>query len=255
MSSHLSSNDDEDSSVVTPSQTMSGGGELSGFDTFVLDYDTPWPASVVLNRRAVTKYQIIFRHLFHFKCAEREVCRSWQRLQIMRGAQLGRMFAETHSLTQRMLNFLQNYLYYVTNEVIEPRWDAMIVRVDNARSVDELITAHDAFLEACMKDAMLFWPKILKCLERARASCRRFAQDGERFADVIERLKENSMDAMTADRLVALEEEVEAVTSDTQSRFRQLVSDLLNALNEAGDVDANVASLVSRLDFNGYYGT
>jgi gamma-tubulin complex component 2 len=63
------------------------------------------------------------------------------------------------------------------------------------------------------------------------------------------------MDAMTADRLVALEEEVEAVTSDTQSRFRQLVSDLLNALNEAGDVDANVASLVSRLDFNGYYGT
>ena len=164
------------------------------------------------------------------------------------------MFAETHTLTQRMLNFLQNYLYYITNEVIEPHWDRMIARVDDAQSVDELIAGHDAFLEACMKDAMLFWPKILKRLERARATCLRFARDTQRFAHTIERLKENSMDAMTADRLVTLEAEIEAVTSDTRSQFRHLLGDLLNALNDAGDVDTNVASLLSRLDFNGYYG-
>ncbi len=254
LSRQLSSIDDDDSAAVTPSKATGDGDELSGFDAFVLDYDTPWPASVVLNRRAVTKYQILFRHLFNFKCAERELCAGWQRLQVMRGAQLGRMFAQAHTLTQRMLNFLQNYLYYITNEVIEPHWDRMIARVDDAQSVDELIAGHDAFLEACMKDAMLFWPKILKRLERARAACLRFARDSQRFADTIERLKENSMDAMTADRLVALEEEIEAVTSDTRSQFRHLLGDLLNALNDAGDVDTNVASLLSRLDFNGYYG-
>ena len=112
---------------------------------------TPWPASIVLNRRAVTKYQILFRHLFEFKCAERNLCAGWQRLQAMRGNTLGRMFCKGARITQRMLNFLQNYLYYVTNEVIEPYWDKLNSRTDGARSADELIDFHDAFLESCMK--------------------------------------------------------------------------------------------------------
>ena len=228
-----------------------GAEELVGFDAFVLDCETPWPASIVLNRRAVTKYQILFRHLFEFKCAERNLCAGWQRLQAMRGNTLGRMFAKAHALTQRMLNFLQNYLYYVTNEVIEPYWDKLNSRMDGARSADELIDFHDTFLESCMKGSMLFSPNILKRLERLRAATVRFARDSARFVDNIERAVGDSIDAANA--LDALSEEVEAVLSDADSQFTQLLGDLLNTMNDAGDVDMNLTSLCSRLDFNGFY--
>jgi gamma-tubulin complex component 2 len=154
-------------------------------------------------------------------------------------------------LTQRMLNFLQNYLYYVTNEVIEPHWDKLNLHMDGARSVDELIDFHDAFLESSMKGSMLFSPKILKRLERLRAAAVRFARDIARFVDNVERAIGDSINATNA--LDALGDEVDAVLSDADSQFTQLLGDLLNTMNDAGDVDMNLTSLCSRLDFNGFY--
>ena len=52
---------------------------------------------------------------------------------------------------------------------------------------------------------------------------------------------------------IGVHEEVEAVLSDADSQFTQLLGDLLNTMNDAGDVDMNLTSLCSRLDFNGFY--
>ena len=30
-------------------------------------------------------------------------------------------------------------------------------------TVDELVEMHDRFLDACMKEGMLFWPKVRRC--------------------------------------------------------------------------------------------
>jgi hypothetical protein len=38
-----------------------------GVDTFTLDFRVRWPLSLVLSRQALTKYQLIFRHLFFCK--------------------------------------------------------------------------------------------------------------------------------------------------------------------------------------------
>lgn len=246
LTQQLSEMDDGDG--VTPPST-SNADELTGFDTFVLDYDAPWPASVVLNRRAVTMYQILFRHLFGFKYAERELCAGWQRLRSLRRNAL----AKAHVLNQRMLNFLQNYLYYVTNEVIEPHWDKMSAQMEEARSVDELIAIHGAFLESCMKDATLFWPKLLKRLDRLRSTCVRFARDCQRLAGAIERTLADMDDQAGVKRMDALEDEVSTIMRETESRFTDLLTDLLNALNDSGDVDIKLLSLSSKLDYNGFW--
>ena len=242
-----------DESIASPIK-MPEVDALTGFETFVLDYAAPWPASLVLNRRALTKYQIIFRHLFHFKCVERAVCSAWQMLHHMRGRDLVHMFAKSHKLTQRMINFLQNYLYYVTCEVIEPNWHAMSEGVQNARTVDEIIDIHDAFLDACMKQSMLFWPKILKRLDRLKELCLRFARDCERFVEAVERAKADITDAATALKLGLLEEEVNAVMDDSQSQFNRSLEEFLNVLNDSGHLEPNLGSLCARLDFNGFYG-
>ena len=43
---------------------------LTGFESLVLDYRVQWPLSIVLSRRAVTKYQLLSRMLFFSKYVE-----------------------------------------------------------------------------------------------------------------------------------------------------------------------------------------
>jgi gamma-tubulin complex component 2 len=152
-----------------------------------------------------------------------------------------------------MLNFLQSYLYYVTSEVIDPNWDKMSAHLDGARTVDELIAIHDGFLETCMRDSMLFWPKILKRLDRIRAACARFAVDSQRFAARALRAMEESKKDMDTARLQELDEEIYDVMSDIESQYAHLLRDLLNALKDSDNVETNLNSLCSRLDFNDFF--
>jgi gamma-tubulin complex component 2 len=249
---HLSSTDQPH---ALDSISAMNDDSITGLDTFVLDFDTPWPASIILHRRALSKYQILFRHLFQYKCAEREMCNTWQTLKSMRGETLSRMFIKSHVLTQRMLNFLQSYLCYVTNEVIDPHWNKMNARLESARTVDQIIESHDSFLETSMRDSLLFWPKILKRLDRLRAACLRFARDSQRFAASATRAIEEFKETSDPVRLRALDEEVHAIMSDAESQYEHLLRDLLSAMKDSGSVETNLSALCSRLDFNGYFAT
>ena len=74
-----------------------------------------------------------------------------------------------------MLHFLQNFTYYMMCEVIEPNWHQFENALGEAQTVDELIDLHERFLDQCMKEGMLFWPKILKRLEKIKSVCLKFA--------------------------------------------------------------------------------
>lgn len=99
---------------------------VTGTETFALDYKVAYPTSLVISRKSLVKYKLLFRHLFHFRHVERQVCDAWQLHQLTRRAlapcgSLGRAYC----LCQRMLHFLQNFLYYMTVEVVEPNWLAL----------------------------------------------------------------------------------------------------------------------------------
>jgi hypothetical protein len=47
----------------------------------MLDYQAKWPLSLVVSRRAVTKYQLLFRHLFLAKFVERRLHTAWAEQQ------------------------------------------------------------------------------------------------------------------------------------------------------------------------------
>lgn len=50
---------------------------LSGLEAFSLDYSVKWPLSLVISRKCLFKYQMLFRHLFHCKHVERQLCATW----------------------------------------------------------------------------------------------------------------------------------------------------------------------------------
>lgn len=260
-------------------ETSDGGAgppaHLTGYDCFALDFSVSWPVNLVLSRRALQKYQILFRHIFHCKHVEQSVAKAWQSVRrptkspapcsspepgparispasisapsasvVLRGCQL-------------MLHFLQNLLQYMTFEVVEPNFfalrnslAAMLSRGEHGCTaarhdhlfVEEICSRHEAFLDACMKECMLFWPLALRRLVRIKRRCLTFAQI------VNERVATGGDDAVDdAGFGSEMEAHLRAFQRDA-SKFVATLED--SALLPEKNL---VSHLLTRLNFNGFY--
>ncbi|KAH9698234.1 gamma-tubulin complex component 2 [Citrus sinensis] len=112
---------------------------ITGLETFSLSYKVQWPLSIVISRKALTKYQMVFRLLFHCKHVERQLCGAWQ-----------------------------------VHQVLEPNWHVMHNRLQTAKSIDEVIQHHDFFLDKCLRECLLHLPDLLK-VERLKSLCLQYA--------------------------------------------------------------------------------
>jgi gamma-tubulin complex component 2 len=229
---------------------------LTGMDTFTLEYRAPWPTSLVLSRKALTKYQLLFRHVFHCKHVERRLCAAWRARKATRGGGVGGgvrgsggALGGAHVVLQRMLHFTQNFVHYLTMEVIDPNWAALEKKLDAAATVDELIAAHDAFLDACLKEGMLFWPTTLRRLDVIAKTCVAFADAVASVGD-----DEEDTGVSVAKYAVAGEDaDVARKLESLESSFDECVKELFLALNRSAHTEPNLSSLCARLDFNEYY--
>eukprot|EP00516_Mucochytrium_quahogii_P003975 CAMPEP_0203759020 /NCGR_PEP_ID=MMETSP0098-20131031/11951_1 /ASSEMBLY_ACC=CAM_ASM_000208 /TAXON_ID=96639 /ORGANISM=" , Strain NY0313808BC1" /LENGTH=1021 /DNA_ID=CAMNT_0050651747 /DNA_START=232 /DNA_END=3294 /DNA_ORIENTATION=+ len=168
-------------SPVTPAMTG-----LHGVDAFTLDFKVRWPLSLVLSRQALTKYQLIFRHLFFCKHVERQLCTTWLAHQTTKELNLRSALGPDYCLRQRMLHFLQNFEYYVMFEVLEPRWHELEQRLVHVKTVDELMKHHAGFLDTCLRECLLTHQGLLKTLAKIMTTCLLFAEQIGRFADQIQ---------------------------------------------------------------------
>uniref|UniRef100_A0A0E0PB65 Gamma-tubulin complex component n=1 Tax=Oryza rufipogon TaxID=4529 RepID=A0A0E0PB65_ORYRU len=136
---------------------------VTGLETFCLSYKVQWPLSLVISRKALTKYQLIFRLLFHCKHGFRSV------------KILGTPVLRSSILCRSMLKFVNSLLHYLTFEVLEPNWHLMHDRLQTARSIDEVIQIHDFFLQKCLKECLLLLPELLVKIEKLKALCLQYA--------------------------------------------------------------------------------
>ena len=226
-------------------------------DTFTLEYRAPWPTSLVLSRKALTKYQLLFRHVFHCKHVERRLCAAWRARKATRGGGVGGGVRGSggargdgaHVVLQRMLHFTQNFVHYLTMEVIDPNWAALEKKLDASATVDELIAAHDAFLDACLKEGMLFWPTTLRRLDVIAKTCVAFADAVASVGDD----EEHSRNTFAKYAVAGEDADVARTLESLESSFDECVKELLHALNRSAHTEPNLSSLCARLDFNEYY--
>lgn len=159
--------------------------DIIGFDALELDYMVPFPLSLVISRKTVLRYQLIFRYILSLRHLETLLGASWQdhmKMQSWRHRSSDRKLElwkrRAWTLRARMLIFVQQLLYFCTAEVIEPNWQNLMDRVngDDAdgtevmingtkqvnRTVDELMQDHVDFLDTCLKECMLTQGKLLK---------------------------------------------------------------------------------------------
>ncbi|KAJ0080147.1 hypothetical protein Patl1_23964 [Pistacia atlantica] len=168
---------------------------ITGLETFSLSYKVQWPLSIVISRKALTKYQLLFRLLFHCKHVERQLGGAWQVHQGIRGFNTnGTAISRSSLLCRSMLKFISSFLHYLTFEavlcfcnnssieieywvkdldfkfyfypekkditVIEPNWHVMHSRLQTAKSIDEVIQHHDFFLDKCLRECLLLSPEL-----------------------------------------------------------------------------------------------
>ncbi|XP_024028302.1 gamma-tubulin complex component 2 [Morus notabilis] len=164
------------------SRTVPGGNDLeepvnvTGLETFSLSYKVRWPLSIVISRKALAKYQLIFRFLFHCKHVDRQLCGAWQVHQGIRTLKMrGTAISRSSLLCRSMLKFINSLLHYLTFEVLEPNWHVMHNRLQTAKSIDEVIQHHDFFLDKCLRECLLLLPELLKKVEKLKSLCLQYA--------------------------------------------------------------------------------
>jgi gamma-tubulin complex component 2 len=148
---------------------------LSGYDAFSLEYEVEFPLSLVISCKSLTKYQMLFRHIFKCHYIEKMLCNSWSKNHMVKKfidktshkTEYYMLFRRADALRQRMVNFIQNVQYYSAFEVIEPNWRSFESKLSSeCSSMDKVLQYHSDFLDNCLKECMLTNPKLLKVIVR-----------------------------------------------------------------------------------------
>lgn len=142
---------------------------LTGIDALSLDYAVTFPLSLVISRKAILRYQLIFRHLLSLKHLEQSLTVAWSEHSKnpawrKRSAhlELEKWKNRVFNLRARMLAFVQQMFAFAVSEVLEGNWRKLMNKLDTVSTVDGLLKYHIDFLDTCMKECMLTNPALLK---------------------------------------------------------------------------------------------
>ncbi|KAK7205475.1 Spc98 family protein [Myxozyma melibiosi] len=153
-----------------------------GVQALQFDFKIPFPLSLVISRKTILRYQLLFRHLVALKHIEQLLGSSWKDQAKSIGwtkrtanKKLHTYKARASNLRAKMLVFIQQVLYFSTSEVMEPNWVSLMNSIGSIETVDALMQRHVDFLDTCLKECMLTNAKLLKIMGKLTATCRMFS--------------------------------------------------------------------------------
>ena len=243
---------------------------ISGLEAFTLDYEVKWPLSLILSKKALTKYQMLFRHLFYAKHVERLLCHLWASNKQSKKHMLHKRpwHSIAFALRQRMIHLVQNLEYYMMFEVIEPNWHLLEDNLRSVTNIDGVLEHHNDFLDRCLKDCMLTSLELLRIVSKLMAVCVTFCNCMVRYnhsAQVQDDANASSANGSTGgsapkiaihhyDRMMATEN-IEKTIGNFDTNFSRLLIELLDKLSvlSGTEKEQDMMNLVFRLDHNSFY--
>ncbi|XP_014217679.1 gamma-tubulin complex component 2-like isoform X2 [Copidosoma floridanum] len=214
---------------------------LTGLEAFVFNYDVKWPVSLVINRKAMACYQMLFRHLFFCKHVERLLCRVWISNKIAKTFthEAAMAYRQAFSLRQRMLDCIQHLEYYMMVEVIEPNWLTFLNKMSKVSNVDEVLNVHQDLQDSYLKECMLTDPELLSCITGICAVCIEFCKFMQ------SECSGNSSEGTSFEEKIVL----------LDDQFTNVLIRFLNRICDLGCDNSNekLLNVVCRLDFNLFY--
>ncbi|XP_014224531.1 gamma-tubulin complex component 2-like isoform X1 [Trichogramma pretiosum] len=241
---------------------------VSGMEAFVFNYDVKWPVSLVINRKAIACYQMLFRHLFYCKHVERLLCRVWISNKIAKTFthEAAMTYRQAFSLRQRMLDCIQHLEYYMMVEVIEPNWLMFLNKMSKVSNIDEVLRVHQDLQDSYLKECMLMDHELLECITGVCSVCIEFCKFMQRMSRYFIDAELRSMIGSCQDDIFEPEAECSGNSSadgvnfidrimTLDKQFTEVLIRLLNRICDLGCDNSNekLLNVVCRLDFNLYY--
>lgn len=132
----------------------------TGWDVFSLDYHVDGPIATVFTRECMGHYLRVFNFLWRAKRMEYTLTDIWKgqmcNARLLRTMpELSGVLHQCHILASEMVHFIHQMQYYITFEVLECSWDELWKRVQQAQDLDQIIAAHDTFLDSVISRCLL----------------------------------------------------------------------------------------------------
>ncbi|KAG9311377.1 gamma-tubulin complex component protein [Chiua virens] len=154
---------------------------MLAIEALALDYTVKFPLSLVISRKTILRYQLLFRFLLHLKNVEQSLTSMWieqktgtWRKPVPSHPEFEQWKLRILLLRARMLAFVQQILAFVTFEVLEPNWRSLEAKLAKVTTVDQLLRDHVDFLDTCLKECMLTSAKLLRAYSRMIVTCSTF---------------------------------------------------------------------------------
>ena len=157
----------------------SGNDDESGdrrtvWDIFMLDYQLPDPLIAIVHPDALEKYKSVFSLLFSLKKVEFMLNYTWRQNATIQHAlhtqaqymginiatsreyaQASLLLRKIAILRQSMNHFIVNLKSYLMFEVLEGGWRKLQSDIDVAKTLDEVIVAHDRYINGIVRKSLL----------------------------------------------------------------------------------------------------
>ncbi|KII69468.1 Gamma-tubulin complex component 2 [Thelohanellus kitauei] len=227
--------------ILGSRSNISDTHESDGIRSLTFTMSMEWPLSLIIDKFSITKYQMIFRHLFYIKYCSFTLSRLWQNVFKTHARCSDPNSRNTYCLIitviNKMLHFLNNFEYFIQCDVINPNWNILMYQIANAESFNDLISRHNDFLDKTLKDCMLTHAKLVEGFSSIINLCYTFSNVFDEFLGAHDTLEFRQCVKRYHDLLV-----------ENVSSFIFLV------YGKGGDhFEHNMITLVERLDFNNFY--
>ncbi|XP_008791865.3 gamma-tubulin complex component 3 [Phoenix dactylifera] len=146
---------------------MEHGDGDRGWDVFSLEYDARVPLDTVFTASVMKRYLKIFNYLWKLKRVEHALIGVWKTMKpnciiSCSFAKEGPVKMQFVSVLRRcqvlwseMNHFVTNFQYYIMFEVLEVSWARFSEEMDAAKDLDDLLAAHDKYLNSIMEKSLL----------------------------------------------------------------------------------------------------
>jgi len=167
--------DDGDGRPLVPWDEESDRSAQDPWDHVALEYSIPSPVDAIVHSGSMAAYTRIFRFLFRLRRVEWMLNDSWRKSTalnhaILRETKAGGadaplvataaehasfLLRRISTTRQTMLHFISNLQSYLMFEVLERGWEALAGSLGRARTLDDVIRAHDVYLDEIVEKALL----------------------------------------------------------------------------------------------------
>jgi len=247
-----------------------------GWDIFSLNYNVEGPLKTIFPTEVMKKYIRVFNFLLRAKRMEFNLNQNWSVMMSLKAhsreiSELREVFFVSNILQFEMVHFIGQLQYYIHFEIIETSWKFFSEKVEQAKDLDEVIIAHQAFLTELEEGCLLadtLWDKI-KSLRSIFDQIVRFENIQKKLFDAIELESDTresfshlmkSSDFSKEDQMLENERRntfknemfaYKCSVTNYRTTYQKMVGDFLLSLK--GDKLQILSCLAWRLDYNSFY--